>query len=188
MESTKLRAPDPYVELANKTIGRIRKLERGEQVALKRTIGLTVDELKQEDRIRFYSLFPLDKEIPNYKDLLNCILLGAQVVCMQEGKYVTNVLMQDVLYDSYVNSKSKSFKTRIVSFMSEDGRGNEMFFKDLSMLVQSLLRKQEVNVFALTNDLINWDKGGKDKWLNCIVRIKRNELTTKEDTENNEGE
>ena len=176
MENTVQKQTDPYIDLANKVLGRIPGLGRSGMIQLRRSVGLTTDKLNASAKILFYSLFPADAQIPKDKYILNCILFGVQIACIQDGLLTGEKKIQDIIGDTYKDAKSKSMKNRIEALMSEDGRYNEMFFTDLSWLAQGLLKKKVVNVFSMTGDLINWDIYGRDRWIKSIVRIKQNEM------------
>ncbi|WP_026670734.1 hypothetical protein [Butyrivibrio sp. AE3006] len=168
------RKADPYTELANKVLGRIAGLGRSEKIKLKRTAGLRADELKPDDRILFYGLFP--ENIPADKYLVDCILFGVQIACEQDDLGTDGCLVQDLLAAEYDKGKSKSSMRRIEAFMASDSRDNEVFFRDLDWLLEIVLKKKKANVFTLTRDLIKWEYGGRDRWLDAIIKIKHNKI------------
>lgn len=187
MEPTKVKPSDLKLEIAQKVLGRTSRLNQSQMIKMRRTIGLTADKLSPDEKIVFYSLFPADTGVPSDHYFVNCILFGVQVACLQERNLVGNEQLKDVVADAYNNAPSATAQRKIEAFMSSDGYGNVMFFKNLGYMVMPLLKKHTVNVFNLTEDLIKWDQYGKDRWLKAIVKIKQSRTDDNTGAANNDN-
>ena len=181
IQSQKKQAKDYYIEIADKVIGRVASLSKGDTVLLRRTQGLTSSELSPREKLVFYSLFPCgdgDQTIPRDPYLMDCILFGVQTACLQDGAISPDLKIEDVIAKEYraaerdYSGNGKSSKAaKIESFMASDGRGNKLFFHDLGWIVLRSTKTNPVNVFSLTHDLIGWGRNPKikERWLQSML-------------------
>ncbi len=181
IQSQKKQAKDYYIDIADKVIGRVASLSKGDMVLLRRTQGLTSSELKPREKLVFYSLFPCgdgDQPIPRDPYLMDCILFGVQTACLQDGIINSDLKIENVIAKEYraaerdYSGNGKSSKAaKIESFMASDGRGNKLFFHDLGWLALRFAKTSPINIFSLTHDLIGWGKvkSVKERWLQAMI-------------------
>lgn len=112
--------------------------------------------------------------VPKDQYLFNCILFGVQTLCLQDSLGTEGSVIQNLIADDYRDG-TNSTRCRIEAFMSSDGRSNIMFFKDLGYIASRYQKCRKINVFDLTKDLIKWDFGGRDKWLDAVIKIRQDD-------------
>lgn len=167
---------DPDRDLVYKVIGSTQSLNRSDKILLRRTQGLTSDNLSAAEKIRFYSLFASGdddvQEVPHKRYIRDCLLFGVQIACLQDGRPQADTKIQDIIAKEYKAADKKSSRAaRIEAFMGSEGHDDKMFFKNLAWLITWLAKDKNINVYSLTYDLITWDHkyGGREKWLRAIT-------------------
>ena len=159
-------------QVIDNVLGFVPKMSRNDAVHFKRMVGLTVDELRTEDKIRFFSLF--QGESPYQSHVQNSILLGICTCVLQDQILAdrTTKKIEERISQIYINKDtSDSMKRKIETLVASDAESNSRFFKDMSWFIPIVLSNGNIDIFSFTKDMVYWDnRNTKNRWLMTIAR------------------
>jgi hypothetical protein len=172
-------------EIADKVMEGFLNSPKSEQIRCKRLRGLRVDNIKTEDKIHFFAMFP--EEVPRSRYVNDVILTGLSAIALQNGK-AKGVKLYEALAEAYYDSKnpSDSFKRDIECFVQGKAEYNMTFFHDFWKLYQRLQKEKDIDILGMVHDLIFWDdKKTKEKYVNELVFYKERKKNTRSEKEIN---
>ena len=170
-------------EIADKVMGEFLSSAKSEQIRFKRLRGLRVDDIKTEDKIHFFAMFP--DEVPRSRYVNDVILTGLSAIAIQDGK-TKGIKLYEALAGAYYDTRhsSDSFKRDIECFVQAQAEYNMTFFHDFWKLYQRIQKEMDIDIFSMVHDLIFWDdKKTKDKYVNAIVFYKEHKKNSKNERE-----